>query len=581
MKTVRRLFFLALVLLAPASVSAQNELKVYRDPADQLAASQTLYNYLTGLAWDYLDAREREIAAIKSPGQVAERQKLVREKILATLGPLPEKTELKPRVTGRLERDGYFVENVVFQSQPGFYVTANLYVPSRGKKPFPAVLGTCGHTLDGKASGVYQTVWIDLVKEGFVVLTFDPPGQGERLMYWDPDLGQTWLEGTTTEHSLPGIQCLLTGANAATYFIWDMIRCIDYLESRPEVDPKRLAVTGNSGGGMMSAYIAAVDTRLAAAVPSCYMTGWRRLWATIGPQDAEQNMLPFIGSGLDFGDYALAFAPKPYLMNTAIRDFFSIVGARETLAEVKRIYGILGAENKVAQFEADDYHGYTRPRREACVRWLRKHLLAVDEAYAESEPVLEKERDLWATPTGQVLTSFKDAGTIGTLNAAFARRIGYKPGMPANGAELERRREKLIAKVKELTGFTRCEGELDIQLRGYVRRPGMTVEQLTYLSEPGIEIPALLCRPDNPAGDLPAVLYVPAEGKADEIGEDISALAAAGHIVLVPDVRGKGETARLSKRDDLFQKWFSPDWDMALMAFHVRKSLVGMRAADL
>jgi cephalosporin-C deacetylase-like acetyl esterase len=424
-------------------------------------------------------------------------------------------------------------------------------------------------------------MWIDLAKEGFMVLTFDPPGQGERLMYWDQDLGQTWLEGTTTEHSLPGIQCLVTGSSAATYFIWDMIRCLDYLESRPEVDRERLAVTGNSGGGMMSAYIAAVDTRLAAAVPSCYMTSWRRLWATIGPQDAEQNMLPFIGSGLDFGDYVLAFAPKPYLMNTAIRDFFSIAGARQTLTEAKRIYGILGAEDKVAQFEADDYHGYTKLRREACVRWLRKHLLGVDEAYVEGELALEKERDLWATPTGQTLTSFKDTETIGTLNAKLARRIMYQPGMPSSESELAGYRESLVAKIKELTGFVRPTGELDLQLRGYVRRPGMTVEQLTYRSEPGIEIPALLCRPDNPAGELPAVLYAPAEGKADEIGDDISALTAAGHIVLVPDVRGKGETSRPSKRDNLFQKWFSADWDMAMMAFQVRKSLVGMRAQDL
>ncbi len=366
---------LACLLTGPAF--AQSELAVLKSEAESQAASQMLYNYLTKIAWEYLDAREQEIAAINSPAQVEARKLLVRERILATLGPLPEKTALKAQITGRLEREGYTVEKVLYQSRPGFYVTANLYLPEKGKKPHPAVLATCGHAMNGKAADVYQSLWIGLARMGFVVLTFDPPGQGERLMYWDEELGETLLKGTTTEHSMAGIQCLLTGSNAAAYFIWDMIRSIDYLISRPEVDPKRIAVTGNSGGGMQSAYIAALDDRLAVAVPSCYMTSWRRLWETIGPQDAEQNMLPFIGSGLDFGDYALSFAPKPYLMNTAIRDFFSIIGARETFAEAKRIYELYGAGSKIEKFEADDYHGYTLPRREACMSWLGKHLLGL------------------------------------------------------------------------------------------------------------------------------------------------------------------------------------------------------------
>ncbi len=576
------LAFFILVCLLTGPAFAQPEFAVLKSEAESQAASQMLYNYLTKIAWEYLDAREQEIAAINSPAQVEARKRLVRERILATLGPLPEKTALKAQITGHLEREGYTVEKVLYQSRPGFYVTANLYLPAKGKKPHPAVLATCGHSINGKAADVYQSLWIGLARMGFVVLTFDPPGQGERLMYWDEELGETLLKGTTTEHSMAGIQCLLTGSNAAAYFIWDMIRSIDYLISRPEVDPKRIAVTGNSGGGMQSAYIAALDDRLAVAVPSCYMTSWRRLWETIGPQDAEQNMLPFIGSGLDFGDYALSFAPKPYLMNTAIRDFFSIIGARETFAEAKRIYELYGAGSKIEKFEADDYHGYTLPRREACMSWLGRHLLGLRAPQKEKPHLPERDRDLQVTPTGQVITSYKNAETIGSLNQAYARRIMYSPGHPNSVREFESFREELLAKVRELVAYERVTGELNIQNRGYARQPGAKVELITYDSEPGITVPALVFRPEpETAGELPPVLYAAHNSKADDAGGDIAALVAEGYTVLAPDVRGKGETARPSKRSSLFQEWFSPDWDIPMMAFHVKKSLVGMQALDL
>ncbi len=586
MKTgIRRIFPLAFFILAcllTGPALAQSELTVLKSEAESQAASQMLYNYLTKIAWEYLDAREQEIAAINSPALVEARKRLVRERMLATLGPLPEKTELKARITGRLERDGYTMEKVLYQSRPGFYVTGNLYLPAKGKTPHPAVLATCGHSLNGKAADVYQSLWIGLARMGFVVLTFDPPGQGERLMYWDEELGETLLKGTTTEHSMAGIQCLLTGSNAAAYFIWDMIRSIDYLISRPEVDPKRIAVTGNSGGGMQSAYIAALDDRLAVAVPSCYMTSWRRLWKTIGPQDAEQNMLPFIGSGLDFGDYALCFAPKPYLMNTAIQDFFSIIGARETFTEAKRIYELYGAGEKIDMFEADDYHGYTLPRREACMSWLGKHLLGLSTQQKEKPHLLEHDRNLRVTPTGQVITSYQDAETIGSLNKAYARRIMYSPRRPNSIQEFESFREELLAKVRELVAYERTTSELNIQNRGYARQPGAKVELITYDSEPGITIPALLFRPEaETAGDFPLVLYAAHNSKTDDAGGDIAVLVAAGHTVLAPDVRGKGETARPSRRSSLFQEWFSPDWDIPMMAFHVKKSLVGMQALDL
>ena len=135
------------------------------------------------------------------------------------------------------------------------------------------------------------------------------------------------------------------------------------MASRPEVDAARIGVTGNSGGGTHSAYLGALDDRLAVIAPSCYLTNWRRLLETIGPQDAEQCVPNSIAEGLDLPDFVLAAAPKPYMMLVAIRDFFSISGARETFTEVERIYDSVGEAARFTKFEWDDGHGYSLPRR--------------------------------------------------------------------------------------------------------------------------------------------------------------------------------------------------------------------------
>ncbi|HUU29496.1 MAG TPA: acetylxylan esterase [archaeon] len=579
-----RLILLAaacMIGLVPWRGFAQDDLRVFKSEAEQKAASLMLYNYLTDLARGHLDARQGEIASIKSAAGVKERQAVIRKRILGIIGTLPDRTALKAQITGRFEREDYSVENIIFQSRPDFYVTANLYLPSKGTKPYPAVLGTAGHTLEGKATGLYQNIWITLAKMGFVVLAFDPPGQGERLMYYVQDLGESLLKGAVIEHTMPGIQCLLTGSNVAGYFIWDGMRGIDYLLSRPEVDPKRIAVTGNSGGGMQTAYIAAVDNRVAAAVPSCYITSWRRLWETIGPQDAEQNMIPFVASRLDFADYVISFAPKPYLINAAIQDFFDILGTRETYAEARRIYELMGAGENLALFEWDDGHGYSLPRRQSCYTWLGKHFLGLDGPQKEPQLILEVERKLWATPTGQVSTSYNNAQTIGSLNAAFARKIMYALKRPGSVEDFESYRDDLLGKVRKQIRYERSNIPLNIQNRGFTHRAGMTVELITYDSEPGFTLPVLIFRPDSVQPDLPIVLYASDGSKASDAGGDIASLVAKGHVVLAPDMRGKGETARSIQARSDFAEWFSDDWQIAFMAFQVDKDLVGMQAADL
>jgi len=339
------------------------------------------------------------------------------------IGGLPEmRAPLNAKVTGAFERPGYRVENLVFESLPGFRVTANLYVPTRGEGPFPAVLGVAGHSDNGKASATYQHAWISLVRRGYVVLAYDPPGQGERIEYFDPELGRSRLTPGVNEHISAGIQCLLTGTSIARYFIWDGIRAFDYLLTRKEVDPKRVAVAGNSGGGTQAAYLAVFEPRLAAVVSSCYITRWQELMDGPGPQDAEQIFPGFLKGGFDFVDFIRAFAPKPFLITSAVRDFFPIAGARATFEAARSHYQSMDAPGRVSFFEYDDTHGWSKPRREAAYQFLDKHLKGID-AEAKEEPVeTEPESRLWATPTGYLASSF-GSETVYTINRAMAHQM--------------------------------------------------------------------------------------------------------------------------------------------------------------
>jgi cephalosporin-C deacetylase-like acetyl esterase len=337
----------------------------------------------------------------------------IRAKMLDLIGGLPtERTALNARITGAFDRPGYRVEKVIFDSLPGFHVTADLYIPTEGQGPFPAILGVAGHSDNGKASATYQHAWISFARRGYVVLAYDPPGQGERIEYFDPDLGRSRLSPGVPEHISAGLQCLLTGKPIARYFIWDGIRAFDYLTTRSEVDPTRIAVAGNSGGGTQAAYLAVFEPRLAAVVSSCYITRWKELLEGPGPQDAEQIFPRFLSSNLDFIDFIRAFAPKPFLVTSAVRDFFPIAGARAT-AE---------AAPNASFFEYDDTHGWSQPRREAAYSFLDKHLKNSNADAHEAPLTTEPESALWATPTGHLANSI-GTESVFTLNRAIAREM--------------------------------------------------------------------------------------------------------------------------------------------------------------
>jgi len=229
-----------LVWTALAWSQAPSDLEFLTNHTDYREIRNMLPAYLKRLAADRLAERRRQIERLGQAG-LEERRRQIREAILRGIGGLPERTPLNARVTGAIEREDHRIEKIVFESQPGFYVTANLYLPKRGSPPYPAVLYPLGHEPGAKAYPVWQRMLVTLARNGYVALAWDTLGQGERVQLFDEDFGASKLVQSTLEHTMQRIQCLLVGDSLARYTIWDGIRALDYLLSRPDAVPNRVA----------------------------------------------------------------------------------------------------------------------------------------------------------------------------------------------------------------------------------------------------------------------------------------------------------------------------------------------------
>ncbi len=555
--------FACLALLGTASW-AQSDLNFLSGQVDGRELSQMLPRSLKAKAHGMLAERQRTVEQIRTTEALNARRAYVREKVLAAIGGLPARTPLNARVTAVADRPDHRVEKVIFESQPGFFVTANLYVPKSGSGPFPAILFPLGHEAGAKAHGTWQNLLVTFARRGYVAFAWDTLGQGERIQLWDDDFRESKVIRSTTEHTILGLQALLTGDALARYTIWDGMRALDYLLSRPEVDKTRVGVTGNSGGGTHSAYLGALDDRIHVAAPSCYLTSWGRLLDTIGPQDAEQCMPPFLADGLDHPDFVLAFAPKPYLILSAIRDFFSIQGARSTYAEASRVYDSLGNGVRISRTEADDGHGYSLPRRESAYRWFGKWLKGSEDLEPEKEVVPATEEDLWCTPTGQVATSL-GGETVFTLNRKRLKEVAK----PFAG----------LAQVRDFIKYSPRSEPPPVVAFGTLARKGYDIEKLVFRPDQDIVVPALLYKPAGQAS-RDGVVLVSGQGKA-AAHADAEQLALAGHTVLSIDARGYGETRAISDRNGSDWPRYFGDFESSMIAMLTGKPLVAMRAEDV
>lgn len=367
---------------------------------NQLAYGHMVQEYYVQRLKEIRDKRMAERSRIRTRKQALQLAESVRKKIFKCFGPFPKRTPLNAKCTGILKRKGYTVEKILFESRSGFPVSANLYIPD-GKGPFPGVIGTCGHSADGKSGVLYQAYSQGLVKKGYVVLTYDPISQGERLQFLPEGKFEAVDFGCCHEHNLIGNAQSLFGDFFGMWRTWDGIRALDYLWTRPELDKTRIGVTGNSGGGTLTSYLNALDPRFTMAAPGCFVTTMLRNIEGELASDAEQIPPGFLKQGLDEADFFIARAPRPVILLSQINDFFDHRGTMDTLEEVKRIYGLLGKPQNAEIFIGPRAHGYYQENREAMYRFFNRHA-GVRVGSKEPSIRLEKNATLACAPKGQV-----------------------------------------------------------------------------------------------------------------------------------------------------------------------------------
>ena len=362
-------------------------------------ANEPFLKWMDERAQKLLAERDRTIAAIKTPAQIEERKKYVRAKILELIGGLPDyRGPLNAKVTWTKDRGRYVVEGVLYESLPNYWVSANLYRPKTAGK-HPAVLFPLGHWDQGKAAA--QRIAANLALKGFIVLAFDPIGQGERLQAYDSRIGKSVIGGSTEQHFMAGALAVIAGENVARYFIWDGMRGIDYLQSRPEVDGERIGCTGCSGGGTQTTYISALDPRVKAAAPACYMQSFKLLFT--GPVgDSEQSFPGFLSSGLDQTDYVELFSPKPWLIASTEEDFFTPAAAKPVYEEARNWYETLGVQDRVKWVVGPGPHGTPLIVREAIYDWMIRWLKSGEGSAKEEAVELIPDMDLRVTESGRV-----------------------------------------------------------------------------------------------------------------------------------------------------------------------------------
>lgn len=555
-------FFYLLVLIAPtcffplmlnANSSVLPFWNQYRDQAD------LLYRQLLSVGMEQLDRRQERVNALTNVEDWECYQAQIRLRMQTALGEFPkERPALNPVVTDRIELENATIEKLYFESLPGYPVTAALFLPKGASGKLPAIIWCSGHAASAFRTPSYQTVILNYVDMGFAVLAFDPIGQGERAQYWDTK-NKVSLRAPTHDHSYSGAPGFLVGRPLAWYFVWDGIRAVDYLHTRPEIDVERIGITGRSGGGTQAVWIGAFDPRIAAVATDNYVTTMRMLLRSMGPQDAEQN-LPFaLREGIDITDFLIAIAPRPLLINSTTNDIFSMQGARDAFAEAGVMWQMLGAADAIQMTEDYGGHESTQENREAAYSFFRRFLNNPGEV-ADTKKETLSEQELFVTKTGNVFTSI-GSESIYSLNRSYAQGVLETRRSPSNRILFSATSFREL--VADAIGYEVLRSDdLSLLYSGGFKRDGYSIEKYLIERNGKSPLPLLYLKPVERSRNK-AVLLLSPEGKSallnkSSIAEDF---ALRGFDVFVVDLSGVGELITSKRGDSLlegtsFNLWF-------------------------
>lgn len=528
---------------------------------------------MRGLADEAYQRRNREIARLTTPEAVQARQQWARETFWKLVGGEPERTPLEARTVGSFEREGYRVEKVLYQSRPRFHVSANLYIPTHGVPPYPAVLFQMGHSANGKAYLPYQRCCQGLVRLGYVVLAFDPMGQGERVYYPNWSGVNTRLSSPDNEHTVPGKQMLLVGDTSTRTQVWDAMRSLDYLAGLPLVDAKHIGTTGQSGGGTLSMFLMAVDDRLAAAVV-CSGNTENVACANFNPpgstDDAEQDLVGSGPLGFDRWDTMYPFAPKPLLVTVSDKDFFGtyspeyITSGWEEFQKLQKVYEVLGHADRLACSDTPLPHGLAYDTRLQVYNWFERWLKDREQPIEQEPPVApEEDRTLWVAESGNVVRTF---GSLTPFAMNKARTVEKKP-----------------ADLRTLIGATEPAGAPIATLRRVPSRE-VDVEAVEVQSAARVWVPGWLFLPRGRKSDKPVVLALDPGGRNRQWseGELYQSLAVRGYPVCVADIRGIGDLRPEFGHGNPGQtEEHEHEDEYAWAGLILGRPLVGQRASDI
>lgn len=496
-------------------------------------------------AWKEDEDRRKAWEAIRNESDLLKTQSDLRQKLLQMIGGLPTvKTDLHAKVTGRIQMDGFSIEKLIFQSLPGVYVTALVYVPDDHSKKHPGVLVPAGHATDGKVH--YQALSQRLAGRGYVVISWDPVGQGERSQFWDAAAGKSQYNLICGEHAVMGNLAYLAGANLARWEIWDGIRAVDYLLTRPDVDGERISITGTSGGGFQATLIAALDERIKVAVPSCYISSLpmrisNRIFAD-PDSDPEQDLFGLISSGMDHPGLLLLIYPRPVLVAAAVLDFFPIEGTRKTVREVQTLYERFGRGDRIALVEGYHGHQFSVENQEAALDFL-DHFNGIPARHG-LPPVKELQgASLQCTRTGQVSLDYSDARSLMEVIREY-----YDEHKTGAGRSLAKEYYGdgyggvKGWRVSAYSGVTTGKGEITWEFRGSSVSAGVSIDRYLLRHSRVVEMPLLYIH--KPAAQKRSVLlWFSEKGKMTAADwPAIKRYVDTGYDIVSFDFRGLGET---------------------------------------
>jgi dienelactone hydrolase len=511
----------------------------------------------------------------------------LRRRLLVSAGlwPTPERCSLNPRVTGRIEHGDYTIENVFFESWPGFYVCGNLYRPKM-PGPHPGLLCPHGHWSHGRLHdeerGSVPARCITFARQGYAAFAYDMVGYNDSGIQIAQatgmaagDLGDGGPEGGAHRGFFHGPRESLWGISLLGLQLWNSVRALDFLESLPGVDPERLGCTGASGGGTQTFLLAAIDDRVQVAAPVNMISAHFQ-----GGCDCENAAcLRLDGTNVEFG---AMMAPRPLLMVSATGDWTANTPQVEFPA-VQAIYRLYGAEERVATVQVDAEHNYNRESREAVYAWFGRWLLGEDLEGASEPP--------YQLDPPQQMRVFASPGDLPTEAVTPAQLIEQQIKRAEAQIEALRPRDEASLHAYRQTMGVAYRDALNVELpderdltireldavEGGALGGGVRMQRLVLgRTSVGERTPALLYAPVERAQG--AVLVVHSEGKAAVDTALVESLLAQRLAVLTPDVYGSGELGSL-ERDRTMAHFtcFNPT-DAALHVQDVLTALATLRA---